>query len=109
MKCKVTSREIRANYGDRIVKLGYCEAQTLLRDVAPFAYNAGVYGWNYDAYDIGGLCIVTGYRPIGRSVSYNLVNNFEERASAMLDKDYRADLSALRSSFIAVVKKELNI
>ena len=109
MKCKVTSREICANYGDRIVKLGYCEAQTLLRDVAPFAYNAGVYGWNYDAYDIGGLCIVTGYRPIGRSVSYDLVNNFEERSRAMLDEDYRADLSALRSSFIPPVKKVLNI
>ena len=28
-------------------------------------YNSGVYGWNYDVYEIGNVIICAGYRPVG--------------------------------------------
>ena len=77
MKLKTTNREIRS--GSRIVlKVGYCTLQSLLRNKSPFAYGAGKYGWNYDAYDLGGgITLTTGYGPIGAALNYNMVRRFE--------------------------------
>lgn len=30
--------------------------------ISPEYYNAGVYGWNWDLYDIDGMAVVGGYR-----------------------------------------------
>ena len=40
----------------------YCDLSYLLRNHSPIAYTCGVYGWNFDVYDIYGLTICTGYR-----------------------------------------------
>lgn len=40
----------------------YCEAQHLLSGHAPVAYTSGVYGWNYDVYNVYGITICTGVR-----------------------------------------------
>lgn len=80
MKTKVTNKEIRPNYNN-ILSIGYCEAQFLLRGVSPFGYNCGVYGWNCDFYDIDGICVSTGYRPIGKRVNYSLLKEYEDKAN----------------------------
>ena len=109
MKCKVTSKELRANYGPNIVRIGYCDAQHLLRGVKPFGYNAGTYGWNYDAYDMGGLCLVTGYRSMpGRSVPNGLVSKYDQKAEALLVKEWRADTSGILAEFLEALREELN-
>ena len=36
--------------------------QYLLTNHGPVAYTAGVYGWNFDVYEVYGLTICTGYR-----------------------------------------------
>lgn len=41
---------------------GYCDLQNLLRTHDANAYTCGVYGWNFDVYEIYGLTICTGYR-----------------------------------------------
>lgn len=92
MKCKVTQKQIRANFY-HVISIGYCEAQALLRDFTPFGYGSGVYGWNFDAYDFGGVCIVTGYRPFGDvSPNYNTMQKYEKRAKRLKTKTARAKL-----------------
>ena len=59
---KITRNEINKT---NMVAIGYCQAQAALNLFGAdykIGYNAGVYGWNYDLYRIGGVDIVTGYR-----------------------------------------------
>ena len=84
MKCKVAMREVRKNYRT-IIAIGYCKAQALLRHETPFAYSAGVYGWSCDYYDIDGVCISTGYRPIGRRIDYEKLQEAEKAAQKIWD------------------------
>ena len=83
MKCKVTAKSIRESYRN-ILSIGYCEAQALLRYETPFAYSSGVYGWNCDYYDIDGVCISTGCRPIGRSVDHIALKSYESTANTVI-------------------------
>jgi hypothetical protein len=79
-KFKTTSKEFKNQYG-KIIRVGYCEIQYLLYNESAAAYNAGVYGWNYDVYTFGGVAIVTGYRPVGEyRVDYKKTRELEEKA-----------------------------
>ena len=80
MKVQVTKKQVMEHYY-KIIRLGYCEAQYLLRFYDPQFYTAGVYGWNSDIYIIGSIAICTGYRPFGNiSVSYDVLCNYEQEA-----------------------------
>lgn len=64
MKLKCSNKELNRNYY-YVIRGGYCEFQNLLR--YPFtkevAYNNGVCGWNWDAWEINEkVCVCTGYR-----------------------------------------------
>ena len=61
MKFKTTRRAV-VEGSARLVSAGYCDLSTLLRNHAPVAYTCGVYGWNFDVYEVYGLTICTGYR-----------------------------------------------
>lgn len=61
MKFKTTRKAI-VNGSSKIVSVGYCDLQSLLINHSPIAYTCGVYGWNFDVYEIDGLTICTGYR-----------------------------------------------
>ena len=52
-KMRITKKELNQNY-NYIVRGGYCEFQTLLRTpkARDMFYARGVYGWNWDAYEI---------------------------------------------------------
>ena len=67
MKKHTTRKYINQIYGDVLYSIPYCDAQTLLHYVDPFAYNSGVYGWNCDYYFVSDVVICTGYRPHGRA------------------------------------------
>lgn len=41
---------------------GYCDLSYLLNNHSPIAYTCGVYGWNFDVYEVYGVTICTGYR-----------------------------------------------
>lgn len=89
-KYRTTAKAIRdaMKAGTPTVALGYCELQRLLGCADPEAYTAGVYGWNFDVYRLGGLTICTGYRGmIGAGVDTTAA----EKAAAACD---RADLDA---------------
>lgn len=61
MKMKTTRNAIVSTSGN-VKCAGYCDLQHLLRNHSPIAYTAGVYGWNFDVYDVYGVTICTGYR-----------------------------------------------
>lgn len=87
MKYKTTAKAIREE-GGNIIAIGYCGAQYLLWDKSPVAYTCGVYGWNFDVYEIDGVTICTGYRGMpGRHVDYAILEKYENAARAVMD-DY---------------------
>lgn len=61
MKYKTTAREIKL-WGNNVKSAAYCSLQYLLKFHEPKAYTAGVYGWNFDIYEVYGVTICTGYR-----------------------------------------------
>ena len=80
MKFKSTKGDIMANY-PKVIKIGYCDLQFLLKYESPITYTAGVYGWNADIYDFNGVAIVTGYRPFGNICpDRQIIEKYEKEA-----------------------------
>lgn len=61
MKVKTTRKAI-VNGSYNVKCAGYCELSYLLNNHSPIAYTCGVYGWNFDVYEVYGVTICTGYR-----------------------------------------------
>lgn len=105
MKFKTTRKAI-VEGSSKLVCAGYCDLQTLLRNHSPIAYTCGVYGWNFDVYEVNGLTICTGYRGMpGRRA--NNINKYERKARTIMDEYTRnyeercADVEKLLNEFIA--------
>lgn len=104
MKPQVTRKSIKQSY-PRVLSIGYCELQNLLRHEPPRAYTAGVNGWNADVYEFGGTAIVTGYRPFGDPVSRELIERYETAARKVHDgglpyEETKERLHALAREFV---------
>lgn len=83
MKIKTTRKAIVS--GSCNVKCaGYCDLQYLLRNHSPIAYTCGVYGWNFDVYDVYGVTICTGYRGMP-GARLEKIGEYEEKARAIFD------------------------
>ena len=61
MKYRTTIKMLR-EYACNLRRAGYCDLCHLLQEHEPNAYIYGVYGWNFDVYEVYGLTICTGYR-----------------------------------------------
>lgn len=61
MKYSTTAKALREG-ARNLRSAGYCDLQYLLTNHNPVAYTSGVYGWNFDVYEVYGLTICTGYR-----------------------------------------------
>lgn len=61
MKYKTTRKAI-VNGCANVKRAGFCDLQHLLKNHEPTAYTCGVYGWNFDVYEVYGVTICTGYR-----------------------------------------------
>lgn len=82
MKFKTTRKAIVSGCNN-IVCAGYCDLYHLLHNHSPIAYTCGVYGWNFDVYEIDGLTICTGYRNMpGRRA--NNIAAYEKKAKEIL-------------------------
>lgn len=86
MKLKATKSQIKNGY-NKIIGIGYCNAQHLLKFKNPFAYSSGAYGWNCDYYDIEGVCISTGYSYLNnqnvKKYDYDLLRSYEDKAQVI--------------------------
>lgn len=79
MKIKTTKKSIRES-GNPVYKIGYCNAQWLLKYQEPFAYSTGAEGWACDYYLVGNVIISTGYAPIGKAVDYEMLREYDDKA-----------------------------
>lgn len=109
MKVKTTKKKIMENY-DKIICVGYCDLQYLLRCKEASYYTDGVYGWNADIYICGDVAIVTGYRPFGNiEANYAICKKYEDKAEMIVkSRDYRvidSQLNLLIFNFIEEVTK----
>lgn len=80
MKKRFTNRELRKNHKN-IIRIPYCNLQYLLSTTPVTGYTSGIYGWNSDIYEINGIIISTGYRPIGNIKPDASTNKRYERAA----------------------------
>lgn len=88
MKFKTTRKAV-VHGSDRLVYAPYAKLQYLLHYHDPVAYTCGVYGWNFDVYEIGNLTICTGYRGMpGRRA--NNIDEYEKRASEIYHSDVKS-------------------
>ena len=63
-KLKMTKKNI-LYFGQEVINIDLvsCKTESVLKMfLRPMGYNAGVYGWNYDVYDLGFCIVLTGYR-----------------------------------------------
>ena len=89
MKYKTTAKALKQGYY-HIVRVGYCDLQNLLSYKTVVAYSSGIYGWNFDVYDIAGVAIVTGYRGMpckNTSVSYSTIQEYEKKAEGKTEQE----------------------
>lgn len=111
MKTKISKQQARGLF-PQMIAIPYCGAQFLLRYKEPFAYSAGVYGWSCDYYDVGGVGISTGCRPIGKHAPDELVHRFEDQARKLvmesnLDSETeRGMINDLLGEFLCEIMKE---
>lgn len=109
MKYKTTNKEVKNGY-NHVIIVPDGSLQRLLSCENAVAYNAGVYGWNYDVYDIGGgVCIVQGYRPFGKlTVDYDVCKEYDKLANDVCNsvfnyEDKKARLRSLIDDFVKEV------
>lgn len=82
MKKKTTKQFINSFFSN-VIKVSYCDLQYLLSYEQPFGYNDGVFGWNWDAYNLYGVIIVTGYRNlVGKQADG--VAEYESKAKSII-------------------------
>ena len=103
MRYKTTARAIREGY-DKIISIGLAKAQYLLKYQDADAYNCGIYGRNFDLYDINGVAICMGGRNMPRGIAYDheRLRFFEEKAERVC-----IDLSVPYERRVAIVNELL--
>ena len=112
MLLHVTKKSIRES-SEKVLKVGYCGLQHLLNYKNRFAYSSGVYGWSCDYYLIDGVIISTGYNPIGQSINYDIIKDYDLKAEkiqydySMTYEQRLEKMNQLVSEFIQEVKKQL--
>ena len=110
MKFRTTVKELKTGYkNDRAIGIGYCEADYLLFYQAPTCYTCGVYGWNFDGYEIEekDILITTGYRGMfGTRPDFNTLQDYNNRACGIIHDrnkthdEKRDEVNALLFEFI---------
>lgn len=82
MKYKATKKEMKSNY-NKIIQVGYCDLQNLLKFKDEIAYSTRSEGWACDYYDIDGVLISTGYAPIKNKntyTNYEMIREYDNKA-----------------------------
>lgn len=87
MKVKVTRKSLKDMYGKIMIanNIG-----NILEYLDADYYNSGAYGWNFDAYDVDGVLIASGYRNFpstGINVEYDIQKKYSDMARDISNKD----------------------
>ena len=109
MKYKCTRKDLKARY-TFVLCVGYCDLQYLLNYESAVAYNSGVYGWNYDIFELedprgfGRCAICTGYRPIGDKVNHDIIREYDQKAEKILSWENKATYEEKRLTLQELIK-----
>ena len=111
MKFKTTRKAVVSMF-PRCYRVGYCDLSHLLHYVSPVAYTCGVYGWNFDVYNVDGAAITTGYRNMcGKQIPFQLSREYDEKAREIVNDwgrsydDKKAAVSSLLDEFMTKVEE----
>lgn len=110
MKYKTTAKAIRECYPVNMrLSIGYCDAQYLLKCEDASAYTCGVYGWNFDVYEVDGVAICTGYRgmPKGVDYDYKVLDEYEKKAREIYS-DYHTPYEEREKAVKALLREFVN-
>lgn len=100
MKYKTTKKDMNLNY-KKILGVGYCDMQHILKYRSAIAYSTRAEGWACDYYDIGGVLISTGYAPIkskNTHCNYEIVHEYDNKAAEVYNNPEAVE--ALLQEFI---------
>lgn len=116
MYTRITRNMINREYdkNTNVFTFSYCEIQYILStlNVKKSGYNCGLYGWNYDVYELEykgiKICLVTGYRPYNaRRLNYKIVAKYDSKClEYAMERDYKR-AKATANSFIRILYKEV--
>lgn len=105
-KREATRNTIRRNYKN-IINVGYANLQHLLKYDDAKYYNHGVYGWNWNAYELDeNTCIITGYRnTLGDDIDHEYTQIIDNKAREILNNynnydDKKQKLDELKEEFL---------
>ena len=112
----LTRNEIRRQY-KTVIQLGYCDIYELTRQLKKIGYNAGVYGWNYDVFELDyDTCIITGYRTFRKGTT-RLTSEFtqymDKKANEITNNNNRnyeeleKQMNSLKNEFIDNYKNNI--
>lgn len=94
MKFKTTKKAVMNNF-PRVIKVGNCNLQNMLKYEDPVAYTFGYDGWHADIYDVGaGTAICMGYQPFGNiKPAYDIQREFDDRAEEIAMRYHKSYIS----------------
>ena len=81
MKTEITKAriQVRARLLDMIVvRFPYCSFSNYC-GMSPKHYNTGVYGWNWDMYEVDNFIIIDGYRSFPAGIDFSNPSDFEAK------------------------------
>jgi hypothetical protein len=87
MKAKTTKKEINSRFRN-VLNIDADEMNSLLYFNPAFAYSTRVEGWACDYYEIGNICLSSGYSPIGKHASRDLQKSFDIKAKKVLQSTF---------------------
>ena len=103
MKLKATRKTITDNF-DKIYLIDY--KYRFLPEA--FAYNSGYMGWNWDAYDLGNICLIDGNRSFPKhkrlpKSAQKIVDEYKKKSSdATFEEQQKIDKKYL-NKFVKVL------
>lgn len=112
MKFRTTQKAIKNNYSN-VLRVGYCNLQSLLAYERPIAYTTRTEGWGCDIYEISQNTVIsTGYAPFGNiKPEWDVQRKYDKMAESILydsKKSYEEKHSELKALQIEFVKEVMN-
>lgn len=99
-----TTRSAILRQSENVKYASYCSLQQLLKNHEPIAYNSGVYGWNFDVYNVYGVTICTGYRNLPGDHCEG-IEEYEKKADAIWSCDDPRGLEEKSAAVEALLKE----
>lgn len=88
----MTRKDLNDNFS-KVLRIGYCDLQKLTPYCKKIGYNAGIYGWNWNAFMLNyDVAICTGYRSLtGDNISNECLGEINTKIDEYLSVNNSGD------------------